>query len=154
MKHGGLIVFAEKSRTEGTNVAFRQLFQIDFRPGQNEYNVNVHQKNKILYYVSLADTKNNPEYCERFKSFVRDRNIESVICFEFCNPRIQEIDGNIHELKELLGCGITDKTQFVFYSTGHETQTRDSLVRQMREFAECDYIPNLEQKVSLICNFI
>lgn len=144
-----MIVLAEKSDTSGTHAVFQRLFGFDFEPGQDEYHqVSIHGLLASLFYMNLSEMRFNSEYAEKCQNLTRDTNVLGVICFEYCNPRVQEIDQNIRELRKVFD---VDTIRFVFY-TGENNKAidRSKLVAQMRAFLECQYVDNLDEKVYLL----
>lgn len=143
-----VIVVAEKSETDGTHVAFRRLFDVEFQQGTCSYGkLNVDKQSITLFYLNLSEKKHNSKYAEELKQLPSDREVSHVICFEYCNPRVQEVDQNIRELRDMFD---VDKLRFVFYTGEDRVIEKTKLVAQMGEFLECQFIDNLSSRVFLL----
>lgn len=147
-----VIVFAEKSKTHGTHVAFRHLFGIEFQPDQDVFTTRIDNVHVNVVYMSVEEMKYNNEYAEKCKRWARELIVTGVICFEYCSPRVQEIAGNIRKLRTLFDL---ERIRFVFCpdeSSGDSNvkQKKAALVKQIRAFEGCHDLKNLERNVYLL----
>lgn len=145
MNYEDVIVVAEKSETNGTRTLFRQLFNISFRSDENIYETRIDNKPVKVVYMKLAEMRNNNNNNELEN--INCWNVRVVLCSEYCNPRMQEIDQNLRQLRGMFD---VDKIFFVFQNGGDVNSDKSNLVRQMEEYLECRYIQNLDERVFLI----
>lgn len=134
---------------------FKKMFDIEFDPKRRD-NYPPKKESAHVFYLNLSEMKSNQSYERECIEKLRDVNFERrVVCFEYCNPRIQEIDQNIRELWKLVDD--IDSVVYLFYvnSNDYENEhgvefTKQSLINQMNEFIECRYIDDLQNKVFVL----
>lgn len=149
-----LIVIAEKSQTYGTQRVFSDLFGIRFSSGRYLYTRRIRKQRVAILYLDLSEMRVNGAYAEwccneQLRAY---RNLVRVICFEFCNPRMQEVENNIRQLRSLVDI---DSVVFLFFLDSSITNTSESerklgILKQMNEFYECKYLDNLSERVFLL----
>lgn len=154
MSRKNLIVIAEKSVTDGTYQLFRRLLGQEFSPTQIEYNFSsVYQQPATILYMNLSEMKYNDEYARLLLSRERDQLL-SVICFEYCNPRMQEIDQNIRQLRDMRFD--VDEIRFLFAMGETMSKVRNTVDEKRRlgmqasQFLESRSIDNMHEKIFIL----
>lgn len=143
------IVFAEKCETHATRKALAHLFQLEFDSNRHEYPKTINGTEYTILYLNLSETKN----------LNNNLDVVCVICFEYCNPRVQEVEQNVRKLRGMFD---VDKLRFVFYtdqvkneqplaaSVTDDGDKKSRMIKQMREYLECVNMDNLESNVFLL----
>lgn len=148
-----LIVVAEKSQTYGTQRVFSDLFGIRFTSGRYLYTRRIRKQRVAILYMDLSEMRVNGAYAEwccneQLRAY---RNLLRVICFEYCNPRMQEVENNIRQLRSLVDI---DYVVFLFYLdsniTNNERERKLGILKQMNNFYECKYLENLSERVFIL----
>lgn len=137
------IIVVEKARTFATSNLFQNLFGLEFHQGTYEYEANINQNTVSIFYMDLCEMKKNTEYARQCKE--SSRKYDFVICLEYCNPKVEEINYNICELKKLA----IDMNSVVFLFYSEQKYDKSEVLRELENFMECQYIKNLSEKVHL-----
>lgn len=100
-----VLVFAEKTPSDGSNLAFNKLFGIRFNPSQEQFVCERWIDSKVrtihIIYMNLSKCEDNSEYWKKCASVLSE--CKKCICFESCAPRLESVGNNIRILINLFG---------------------------------------------------
>ena len=148
------MILAEKNRSYGTQKILRNMFNVQFNQSTDIYSCRLQSTTEVVvHYINLCRVKEDNYYAENIKTMIKEKNIAKIICFEYCNPRLDSFPSNIEILSRLVASYIElyEKIYFVFSFEDQKTTERE-LFSFLKNFDITNRIPNFPDKVSLLVN--
>lgn len=146
-----ILVFAEKTPSDGTYLAFSKLFGIRFNPSQEEFKckilIDAKRRTINIIYMNLSKCDDNSEYRRKCASVLSE--CKKCICFESCIPRLESVGNNIRILRNIFGNDKKMQKKLVFlFKTERKTSKNEKTMHiKMLAYEESKCIKKLPDKV-------